>query len=138
MIGTADQDAFIGSQRWAVVTTLRADGSPSNSVVFFGRDGDTLIFSTTTDRMKARTLTHDPRVAMTILDEGAPFRFATVEGRAAIEDDDLAEKHVVINRAMRNDPAWQPPGGFLERLQQEQRVVVRVHPERVSGVVGRS
>lgn len=137
MIGTPDQDAFISSQRWAVVTTLRGDGSPSNSVIFFARDGDTLLFSTTSDRLKAKTLAADPRIAITVLDEGAPFRFATVEGRATIERENLVENHVFINRAMRNDPAWQAPEGMLERLQGEGRVVVRVHPERVSGVVNR-
>lgn len=137
MIGTPGQDAFISSQRWAVVTTLRGDGSPSNSVIFFARDGDTLLFSTTTDRLKARTLALDPRIAITVLDEGAPFRFATVEGTATIEHENLVENHVLINRAMRNDPAWQAPEGMLERLQGEGRVVIRVHPERVSGVVNR-
>ena len=47
MIGTPEQDNLVRALRWAVVTTLRADGSPANSVVFYAVDGDALIFSTT-------------------------------------------------------------------------------------------
>ena len=40
MIGTAEQDAFIREHLYSVVTTLRRDGSPSNSVIFTVADGD--------------------------------------------------------------------------------------------------
>lgn len=137
MLGTPDQDRFISSQKWGVVTTLRKDGSPASSVIFFARDGDELLFSTTKDRLKGRTLARDARIALTVLDEGAPYRFVTVEGTATLHDEDLVAGHTIINRAMRGDPAWQAPEGMLERLQKEQRVVVRVRAERVSGVVNR-
>jgi len=137
MLGTADQDSFISSQKWGVVTTLRKDGTPTSSVIFYARVGDELLFSTTTDRVKARTIANDARVALAVLDEGAPFRYVTVEGKATLHRESLLADHVLINRAMRGDPAWQAPDGMLERLEKEQRVVVRVKAERVSGVVNR-
>lgn len=137
MLGTPDQDKFISSQKWGVVTTLRKDGSPASSVIFYARAGDELLFSTTRDRLKGRTLAQDPRIALTVLDEGAPYRFVSVEGTATLHGEHLVEDHVIINRAMRGDPAWQAPDGMLERLEKEQRVVVRVKAERVSGVVNR-
>lgn len=137
MIGTPEQDAFIRSMKWASITSLRKDGSPATSIVFFAVDGDDLIFSTTRDRLKARTLMHDPRAAITVLDEGAPYRFASVEGTAAIEEDDIVPGHVTVNRTMRKDPNWQPPEGYLETLRSQGRVIVRVTPTRVSGVVSR-
>ncbi len=137
MIGTPEQDALLRQWRWAVVTTLRADGSPASSVVFYAVDGDTLIFSTTADRLKARTLARDPRIALTALDEGPPHRFVTIEGRATIERNDLVPGHTLINRAMRRDPTWQPPAGFDERLRRDGCVIIRVHPQRISGVTAR-
>lgn len=137
MIGNAQQDEFVSKMRWAVVTTLRRDGSPASSVVFYAREGDTLVFSTTMDRLKAKTLQHDPRVAVTVLDEGAPFGFVTIEGRATLHQEALVADHVMVNRAMRNDPNWNAPEGFEERLRNEGRVIVRVKAERVSGVVNR-
>lgn len=137
MIGTAEQDALVRELRWAVVTTMRKDGSPSNSVIFYAVDGDEIIFSTTKDRMKAKTLKRDPRIAVTALDEGAPHRFVTVEGTASVVDEDIVPGHVLINRSMRQDPSWEPPEGYAAGLVSAGRVVVRVKAERVSGVVRR-
>jgi len=137
MIGTAPQDAFINKNKWGVVTTLRSDGTPTSSVIFFARDGDDLVFSTTKSRLKAKTLARDARLALCVLDEGAPYGYVTVEGRATVEEDEIVPMHVVINRAMRGQPDWAPPEGFEARLRGEGRVVVRVRAERVSGVTGR-
>lgn len=137
MIGDAAQDAFISKMRGAVVTTLRKDGSPASSVVFYAREGDTLCFSTTMDRLKAKSLQRDPRIALTVVEEGGRFGFVTVEGRATLHQENLAADHVMVNRAMRGDPGWTAPEGFEERLRKEGRVIVRVKPERVSGVVSR-
>ena len=136
MIGTPEQDAFITSMKWASVTSLRKDGSPTSSIVFYARDGDTLFFSTTLDRLKAKTILRDPRVAFTILDEGAPYRFVTVEGTAKIERDDIVPGHIAVNRVMRGSD-FTPPEGFEDRLRKDGRVIIRVTASRVSGVVNR-
>jgi PPOX class probable F420-dependent enzyme len=137
VIGNADQDKFVREMKSAIVTTLRRDGSPSTSLVFYALDGDDLLFSTTADRLKAKTLSRDPRAAVTVLDEGAPYRFVSVEGRATVERDDIIPGHIAVNRVMRNAPDWQPPEGYEETLRSQKRVIIRVTPERVSGVVNR-
>ncbi|MFN8615917.1 MAG: PPOX class F420-dependent oxidoreductase [Dehalococcoidia bacterium] len=137
MIGKPDQDAFIRSMKSAIVTSLRKDGSPATSLIFYALDGDEMLFSTTADRLKAKTLKRDPRVAVTVLDEGAPYRYVSVEGTATVIDGDIVPDHIAINRAMRNQPDWQPPEGWEETLRQQGRVVIRVKPQRVSGVVQR-
>jgi PPOX class probable F420-dependent enzyme len=136
MIGTAAQDDFVNSMKWASVTTLRKDGSPTSSIVFYAREGDTLIFSTTLSRLKAKTIANDPRVAFTVLDEGAPHRFLNIEGTATIISDDIVPGHIAINQVMRGAP-FTPPEGFEERLRADGRVIIRVTPVRVSGVVER-
>lgn len=136
MIGTEAQHAFISKNKWGVVTTLRKDGSPTSSVIFYAREGDTLLFSTTLGRLKAKTLQRDPRIALTVLDEGAPYGYVTVEGTASIEAQDIVPGHVLINRAMRGSD-FTPPPGFEERLKSDGRVIVRVKAARVSGVTNR-
>lgn len=136
MIGTAEQDAFIREHIYSVVTTLRPDGSPSNSVVFTLCDGDELFFSTTRDRLKAKTVEGDARVAVTFLDDGAPHRFVTVEGAARIDGDNIIDAHVQLNRALRG-PDFTPPDDFAQRLAKQGRVIVRIRAERVSGVTER-
>ena len=136
MIGTEAQDAFINKNKWAVVTTLRKDGSPSSSVIFYARDGDALLFSTTANRLKGKSVRNDPRINICVVDEGAPFGYVTVEGRATIEADDIVPGHILINKAMRGTD-FTPPEGFLERLKGEGRVIIRLAAERVSGVTNR-
>lgn len=133
MIGNEAQDAFINRNKWAVVTSLRADGSPSSSVVFFARQGDELLFSTTSDRLKAKTIANDNRVALCVLDEGAPYGFVTVEGPATIEADDIVPGHLAVNVAMRGGE-FTPPEGWEEKLRADGRVIISVKAERVSGV----
>lgn len=137
MIGTPEQDAFVRSMKWATVTSLRKDGSPTNSVVFYAVEGDDLLFSTTKDRLKAKTLKRDPRAAITVLDEGAPYRFVSIEGRATVVEEGIVPGHIAVNRAMRGVPDWQPPEGYEETLSKQGRVIVRLRPQRVSGVVNR-
>jgi len=137
VIGQPEHDEFVRSRKWAVVTSLRKDGSPSNSVIYYAVDGDELIFSTTKDRVKAKTYRRDPRAAITVLDEGAPHGFVTIEGTAAVQDDDVLPGHILVNRAMRGDPEWTPPEGYIEGLAKAGRVIIRIRAERVSGVVRR-
>lgn len=137
MIGNAQQDEFVRRNRWAVVTTLRGDGSPASSVIFYAVRGDELFFSTTKGRLKARTLRRDPRIVLTALDEGPPFGYVSIEGTGRLQEDDIVDLHVELNRAFRRDPQWQPPEDFGERLAREGRVIVWVTPRRVSGVTNR-
>lgn len=137
MIGTEDQDKFVSESRWAVVTTMRRNGTPSSSVVFYYRDGDTVVFSTTDDRLKTRSVEHNPQVAVCVIDEGPPHRYVTIEGPATVQREDVAGGHVRLNRAMRRDPDWQPPENFAEVLAGQKRVLIHVAAERVHGVVNR-
>ncbi|MEO8540719.1 MAG: PPOX class F420-dependent oxidoreductase [bacterium] len=137
MIGTPEQDAFVRAMKSAIVTSLRKDGSPTTSLIFYAVDGDDLLFSTTRDRIKTKTLKRDPRAVLTVLDEGAPYRYVSVEGIATVVEADVVPDHIAINRAMRGAPDWRPPEGYEETLRAQGRVVIRVKPERVSGVVNR-
>jgi PPOX class probable F420-dependent enzyme len=138
MIGTPEQDAFINRNRWAVVTSLRKDGTPANSVIFYAREGDELIFSTTLSRLKAKTLARDPRIAFTVLDEGQPFGYVTVEGTATIQREGIVPGHIAINKAMRRIDEFTPPEGYEAGLKSAGRVIIRVKAERVSGVANRA
>ena len=55
---------FAAGRRNAVLTTLRADGRPQQSVVFFDAQGDRFTMSVTDDRAKTKNLRRDPRAAL--------------------------------------------------------------------------
>lgn len=135
MIGTNDAfDQFITDHRWAVITTLRKNGQPTSSWVAYARDGDTIIVSTPGGTLKRKTLEADPRVTICMSTNAEPFNFVTVEGRAEITTEDLVAQTRKVFQAI-EDTGFQEPEDFEGWLEKQKRVIIRIHPERVSGVI---
>jgi|SRR6516162_6095752 len=63
------------------LSTLRADGSPRNWVVWAGREGDHILICTGEATWKARDMRRDPRVGLSVTDLAHPYRMAAVQGR---------------------------------------------------------
>lgn len=109
----------------AVVATLMDDGSPHTSTVWFVRDGDHILFSVTADKVKARNLTRDPRVSVTVFDLANPYQSVDVRGTAElIEDPDKSLAKTLSQRYLGQDPAPEP--------EEVKRFVARVVPRRVT------
>jgi PPOX class probable F420-dependent enzyme len=143
MIGTVEQDAFVSRSMAAIITTVRADGSPAASMIGYARVGDRLYFSTTVDRLKGRTLTRDPRSVVTVINDNEPSSFVSVEGTVTIHRDNP----MVLREQMYD--AWDllratHPKSFWARggraasdpmFSQPGRAIFEVTPTRVSGVI---
>jgi PPOX class probable F420-dependent enzyme len=63
------------------LSTLRADGSPRNWVVWVGLEGDRILVCTSESVWKAKDMRRDPRVAMSVADLDNPYRMAALQGR---------------------------------------------------------
>ena len=66
---------------FAHLATLRPDGSPQSSVMWFAWDGQRARFSHTRNRQKYRNLENDPRVSFHVQDPDNPYRTLEVRGR---------------------------------------------------------
>ncbi|WP_327047370.1 PPOX class F420-dependent oxidoreductase [Microbispora sp. NBC_01189] len=115
----------------AWVTTVRPDGSLHNTVVWVTVDGDEVVFNTAVGRAKEKHLRDDPRVSVSVLDPNDAFRFVSVSGTATLEldgadavIDGLTKKYLGVDTY-----PYRQPG--------EQRVTVRVVPEKVVSSAGR-
>jgi PPOX class probable F420-dependent enzyme len=74
---------------FAHLATVRPDGSPQSSVMWFDWDGSRLRLTHTKNRQKFANLEHEPRVTLSIADPDDPYRFIEVRGTVeSIEDDD--------------------------------------------------
>jgi PPOX class probable F420-dependent enzyme len=74
---------------FAHLATVRPDGSPQSSVMWFAWDGDRIRMTHTKKRQKFRNLADEPRVALSIADPDDQYRFLEVRGVVeSIEDDD--------------------------------------------------
>ena len=69
------------------VATVRPDGRPHVAPVWFGIDGEDILFATSSDTVKARNLVACSMAAISVDDEAPPFAFAMVEGTVTIERD---------------------------------------------------
>jgi PPOX class probable F420-dependent enzyme len=76
-----DVRALLDAPNYVHLSTLRADGSPRNWVVWVGVEGDHLLVCTGESTWKARDMRRDPRVAISVVDLANPYRMAAVQGR---------------------------------------------------------
>ncbi len=108
---------------WA--TTLRADGSPHNTVVWVDVDGDDVVFNTAVGRLKEKHLRQNPWVSISVLDPDNNYHFVSVAGHARLEEegadamiDRLAKKYL----GAESYPFRQPG---------EKRITVRIQPKHI-------
>ncbi len=116
---------FLSQPLIADIVTLKKDGSPQITPVWYDFDGTHLYFSTTTDRAKARNIKRDNRIAVSIRNEHA-HKVALFAGNANILDD---RDHVLVRRIAARYTPPDKVDGFLSGLEAN-RVIVRVKPIR--------
>jgi PPOX class probable F420-dependent enzyme len=141
MIGTSEQDAFISRSFAAIASTVRKDGTAATSMIFYGREGDRLLFSTVTTRLKGRTLARDPRITLTVLNNNEPNSFVSVEGTVVVHTDNAPERREQLYRywdrvtSLHAGSAWRKGGRESTEIlfTQPGRAIYEVIPTRVSG-----
>jgi PPOX class probable F420-dependent enzyme len=72
---------LLDAPNYVHLSTLRADGSPRNWVVWVGLEGDYILVCTSDALWKAKDMRRDPRVAMSVTDMANPYRMAAIQGR---------------------------------------------------------
>ncbi|MCL6670012.1 MULTISPECIES: PPOX class F420-dependent oxidoreductase [Streptomyces] len=80
--------AFVSyGTRTAKLSTVRADGSPHVTPIWFVLDGDDVVFNTAKTSVKGRNLTRDGRAALCVDDDRPPYDYVVLRGRARISED---------------------------------------------------
>jgi PPOX class probable F420-dependent enzyme len=118
---TDRQKAFVDEPNYAIVATVDGRGRPRTSVVWVDRDGDDVLFNTTSKRAKARHLSQRPYASVLVLDRSDPHRWVEVQGPTEITAEGALEH---MHRLARKYT-----GRDAERT--TDRVTIRVHSERV-------
>jgi len=65
---------------FAHLATIRPDGAPQSSVMWFAWDGSRIRLTHTSTRQKFANLSREPRVALSIADPDDQYRFLEVRG----------------------------------------------------------
>ena len=122
---TEAQVEFLNNPFYAVVATLRDDGSPHQTVVWVDSDDGDVVFNTAEGRAKPRNLRSTPKVALTVVDPANGYHWLAVSGTPELSHegadahiDKLAKKYLDADT-------------YPFRKEGEQRVIVRIHADRV-------
>ncbi len=84
---TDKQRAFLlYGTRTGKLATTRADGRPHVVPVWFQMDGDTLVFTTEQNSVKAKNIRRDSRISLCVDDETPPYAYIMIEGTATLSD----------------------------------------------------
>lgn len=76
-----DVRRLLDAPNYAHLSTIRADGSPRNHVVWVGLEDDRILICTSEHTWKAKDMRADPRVGLSVVDLHDPYRMAAVQGR---------------------------------------------------------
>jgi PPOX class probable F420-dependent enzyme len=124
------KEFLMAGTRTGKIASVRADGRPHVTPVWFVLDGDDLVFTTWHTTVKAANIWRDGRVSICVDDQTPPFSFVIVEGIAEIREDMKELAHwarEIGGRYMGQDQAE----AFGKRNAVEGELVVRVRPVKV-------
>lgn len=120
---------FLACARWpGVLSTLKPDGAPRTSAVWFALEGDAIIISTPASRPKARNARNDARVSFIVDTRERPYRGVAIEGIAEVIEDPVRQSmRAIAERYL--GPAL--PEEMEQRIAGAERVMLRITPSRI-------
>lgn len=124
---------FLDDHRVGVLATIASDGRPRQSVVYYVRDGDRLLISTESKRLKARDVERSAWASICVRGDEQPYPSATFSGPAEIVTQDIgAATAGVMQRIAGMDEPPEPQSD--EALAAIDRVILAITIERVGAV----
>ncbi len=109
---------------FAYLATVKKDGSPQLTPVWFDWDGTHVVINTARGRLKDKNMHQNPRVAVLIPDPVNPYRFLQLQGHVAVETEEGARPHI-------DDLSMKYHGTKYPNYRGETRVIYKILPERV-------
>jgi PPOX class probable F420-dependent enzyme len=84
---------FLARPNPAVVATLRPDGYPHTAATWYDWEDGRVLLNMAATRLRLAFMRHDPRAALTVLDDESWYRHVSLIGRivSIADDSDLAD-----------------------------------------------
>ncbi len=123
----ADALKLLEGKNFAHVSTLMPDGSPQSSPVWIGHEEGVVTFNTAKGRQKPKNLERDPRIAISVVNQENPYESLLIRGKVTEITEEGADDDInaLAKRYMDVDE-------YPFRQEGEERVIVRVEPEKVN------
>jgi PPOX class probable F420-dependent enzyme len=117
-------------KNFAFVATVNRDGSPQVTPVWVDTDGKYILVNTAMGRLKQTNTKRDPRVAVAIFDQTNPYNMVTIKGKVVDQlKGSTAEQH--IDKMAKKYTGQER---YPNRKPGEQRVLLKIEPERIGGM----
>jgi PPOX class probable F420-dependent enzyme len=115
-----------------VLTTLMPDGGPHSCLVWLDYDGQCPRVNTTLERRSGRNLVVNPKASLLIVDPENTARYIQIRGEAELVREGTVEHLDALTRAYTSHPRFYGYVHPQAQRERESRVIVRVHPRRVT------
>jgi PPOX class probable F420-dependent enzyme len=120
-----DVKTFLEEERFAVLSTENANGSPQQTLMWYELDCDTIVMNTKRGRKKDKNLPCDPRASLCAEDG---FRYVTLEGVIElIEDPETAQADIAALARRYHDAAEKMA---REVFTPQERITLVLHVDR--------
>lgn len=116
--------------RTGKLATVRADGRPHVTPIWFVLEDGVVVFNTWHTSVKARNLARDGRAALVVDLQEPPYAYVLVEGSVTISDD-LDDVVAVATEIGERYMGQERAEEFGQRNGVVGELVVRLHPERI-------
>jgi PPOX class probable F420-dependent enzyme len=91
---TDKEKQILNGQNFVFIATVNPDGSPQVSPVWAETQEDTICINTSINRIKARNMARDPRVALSVYDKKDPYDEIAIRGHVTEMTQEGAEEHI--------------------------------------------
>ncbi|HEX7591764.1 MAG TPA: TIGR03618 family F420-dependent PPOX class oxidoreductase [Candidatus Limnocylindrales bacterium] len=119
---------FLDAPRFAIVATLNPDGSPLQAVVWYGLEGDVVVFTSRAGRRWPTNLIRDPRVSLTIADG---YDYVEIRGEVEIDEDPVLSQQINADLTHRYQRDPNVAAAWVASSEKERRMTLRLRPSSV-------
>ena len=123
--------AFLGQPNIAIFTTLRKDGTPHQTAVWYVYEDGEVKVSVTDGRVKYKQLMRDPRISIAVASQTIPYVQAVFEGTAVVQAEGGADFFRRVAVRYYGEEDGNHYADYDRDHSGENRVIVRLKPEKI-------
>ena len=128
-LSAAEIDSQLTKPHVAHLVSIRPDGRPHVAPAWYARDGGRVWVMTGSGTAKARNITNNPAVSLSIAAPGRPYWYIVLEGIASLTKDNM--ESMVKNICTLYDGPVRGAEFARELLTEEDMVLIDIRIERV-------
>ncbi|NNG36118.1 PPOX class F420-dependent oxidoreductase [Nakamurella aerolata] len=124
---TDKQRQLLAQPIYAALGTVRPDNTPQVNPMWFGYDGEFLLFTHITSRAKYRNLHKNPAMSLMLVDPENPFSYLELRGKLTeVVPDPTGAYYVELQNRYGNPSSTPPPDA-------KDRVILKMSIDKVVG-----